>query len=264
MENDPSTADSRARLATRLVTLAIVMMCVFGAVIIIGAAIQQYNDAKGDALVKGGQLIFSSVLPLLGTWVGTVLAFYYSKENFQAATQGTLDLVKSVGQRLDTTKAGEKMMPRASIIGVSLPAGGMDDLPLATIQKEFDERRPGGFTISRLFLFDPKGERAEGILHRATWHEMLLQGLLSTPPVDPKTETLKALLDKQNPLGKTYRDLIRNTLAFAGRDRSVAEAKMTMEATPGCQDVAVTQNGAAMEPMQGWLSNVDIGRLSQP
>src|SRR5690242_16592162 len=32
------------------------------------------------------ELIFNALLPLLGTWVGTVLAYYFSKQNFESAT----------------------------------------------------------------------------------------------------------------------------------------------------------------------------------
>ena len=31
------------------------------------------------------QFVYSSLLPLVGTWVGIVLAFYFGKENYEAA-----------------------------------------------------------------------------------------------------------------------------------------------------------------------------------
>src|SRR6266404_4956058 len=40
--------------------------------------------------------VFSAILPLLGTWVGTVLAHYFQKENLAAATQSITDLAAKV------------------------------------------------------------------------------------------------------------------------------------------------------------------------
>jgi len=33
------------------------------------------------------QVILTSILPLLGTWIGTVLAYYFAKDNFEAAAK---------------------------------------------------------------------------------------------------------------------------------------------------------------------------------
>src|SRR5229473_6730667 len=41
--------------------------------------------------------VFAAILPLLGTWVGTVLAHYFQKENLAAATQSITSLASKVG-----------------------------------------------------------------------------------------------------------------------------------------------------------------------
>jgi hypothetical protein len=51
-------------------------------------------DAKRD--LQTAQYVFSAVLPLLGTWVGTVLAHYFQKENLTAATHSITSLVSKV------------------------------------------------------------------------------------------------------------------------------------------------------------------------
>jgi len=38
-----------------------------------------------------------SVLPLLGVWVGTLLAYYFSKENFEAATKSVTEMAREIG-----------------------------------------------------------------------------------------------------------------------------------------------------------------------
>ena len=51
------------------------------------------------------ETVFSSVLPLFGTWVGTVLAFYFSRENFETAATRTQELVERLSpeERLRST-----------------------------------------------------------------------------------------------------------------------------------------------------------------
>jgi hypothetical protein len=63
--------------------------------------------------------------------------------------------------------------------------------------------------------------------------------------------------------GQSYGDFIRSAAAFVARDRNLADAKAGMESAAGCQDVIVTERGSRDEPVLGWVSNIDIGRLSQ-
>src|SRR5262245_15508137 len=76
---DPD-AKTRQRLAFGLVAFSVA-----GTVIVACLAIGPADHRDGAI-----QLVFSAVLPLFGTWVGTVLAFYFARENFQAATESAL------------------------------------------------------------------------------------------------------------------------------------------------------------------------------
>jgi len=258
MRND----DIRARLgiwlvffsAGALVTHAIVMVAAVG--------------WKGDAgAVKDTtQLLLSSLLPLFGTWVGTVLAFYFSKENFEAANRGTIDLVRSVSQRLASTKVTDAMMPRERMITLEIPQGqSLGDFKISEIMAKFETIGGNGQRISRLPILT-QGGVCEGFLHRGVWAEMLATAL-SKPgqTLDVTTAILGPLLDAAYPLqqGTTFGKFIRSAVTYVARDRTVADAKALMEHLPGCQDVIVTDSGQAGESVLGWLSNIDIGRLSQ-
>ena len=54
-----------------------------------------------------------------------------------------------------------------------------------------------------------------------------------------------------------------SNIAYVSQQASVAEAKNKMEQQPGCQDLIVTKTGRKDEPVLGWMTNVDIGRLSK-
>ena len=66
------------------------------AIVIVGASLLSILVISGGAIALAddkaamSRLVFTSVLPVLGTWVGTVLAFYFARENLEAATSSTL------------------------------------------------------------------------------------------------------------------------------------------------------------------------------
>jgi hypothetical protein len=93
---------------------------------------------------------------------------------------------------------------------------------------------------------------------------MLAISLRDTSAIDFATATLSSMLTKECRAlkGMTHGDFIQKTIAFVAQDRTVADAKAAMEQIPGCQDVIVTKTGDKAEPMIGWLSNIDISRLS--
>ena len=60
------------------------------------------KDKQGKELIETTRMVYTSLLPLLGTWVGTVLAYYFSKDNFEAATKSTRDNLEiALQQRLE-------------------------------------------------------------------------------------------------------------------------------------------------------------------
>lgn len=253
----------RAKLGMRLVFWSTIALVALAGVVMVGAIVAESRGSNG-AVLDAARLLFSSLLPLFGTWVGTILAFYYTKENFEAASRGTLDVVRTVAQRLNTTPVTDVMMPRSKIISVTAP-DGLRELAITEVEKKFEAEGENGQRISRLLILDAGGA-CVGILHRSVFNEILANGLRSKPPVDPTADKLGKLLELKYPAhsGKTYLDFVRDTVAYVGRERSLADAKAAMEQRPGCQDVVVTATGDRTEAVLGWISNVDIGRLSHP
>ena len=83
-----SAADqtTRNRIAFWITLGGMVGVTILGIVVI---CLAPDGKSKSDA----AQLVFGSVLPLLGTWVGTVLAFYFAKANFESAARHAKDLL---------------------------------------------------------------------------------------------------------------------------------------------------------------------------
>ncbi len=253
-------ATYRARLGAYLVIGSSVGVLLLSVAIIVAAG----RDGGAKDVKETAQIILTAVLPLLGTWVGTVLAFYYSKDNFEAASKGTLDLVRSISQRLSGTQVADQMMRATTIIKIQVPAGKqIGDLLAKDVEALFGSVGGNGQTISRLPIIDSSGA-CLGFLHRALWLEMLVAGAKLTPPFNAANDNLSKLLPLpyQSKLGKTFEDFVTKSVAFVSETASLADAKTAMEAIPQCQDVVVTATGKPGAPMLGWISNIDISRLS--
>ena len=44
-------------------------------------------SAKGDEQYEATQYVFNAIIPLIASWVGTVLAFFFGRESFEATTK---------------------------------------------------------------------------------------------------------------------------------------------------------------------------------
>jgi hypothetical protein len=254
--------DMRGRLGLLLIGGSAFGLVIIAVLVVFGAT----RSPDPESVYKAAQLLLASLLPMFGTWVGTVLAFYYSKENYEAASRGTLDLVRTVAQKLTVTPVTAKMMPRAQIIAMPVPAQHtLADLPVSDIQARFRKTGANGLPISRLLIVD-SSDICVAMLHRSVFMEAVAIAQADNPPLDLTNATLGDLLGRpcaHLPGGGTYLNFIQNTFACVARDRTLADAKAAMEQLSGCQDVVITQTGKRSEAILGWLSNIDIGRMSE-
>ena len=251
----PSDAAVRAKLGIRVVFWSSIGVVLLAIVVILAAAFT-------GSLKETTQLVFTSVLPLLGTWVGTVLAFYFTKESLESASRTTLNVVRSINQKLASIPVLQAMMKAGDVVKATVASGTVGDLPLATIDSLFKTALPNGRNISRLPIVNGAGA-CIGIVHRSVWMEMQVGGVKLSPAVDVTKDTLAKLLPQKSLAGKTFDDIVKGTIAFVASGQTLEDAKRAMEALSLCQDVFVTQSAKADEPMLGWISNVDITRLSQ-
>lgn len=253
----------RARLGQNLILWSTAALIALGIAIVIAAIVSANQSGDAAVVIDTTQLLLSSLLPLFATWVGTVLAFYYTKENYQAAKQDTLDIVASINQRLSKRKVGDEMLRRSQIVSQLIRSGDFSKVKISETAQQFQQTTPAGKPITRLLLVDEQ-DKFLGIFHRATWDQMLVAGLTKVPPVVLETDTLDRLISLpfRADSSRKYADYIKESIAFVSIDKSLAEAKSRMEEKLDCQDIIVTQNGLATDPVLGWISNVDITRLS--
>src|SRR6266576_4938414 len=89
-----------------LIAITVTFVSLLAVIILTFVTIRTSDRASDTA-----RQVLATVLPLIGTWVGTVLAFYFSKENFEAAARSVADLAKHVSpqQKLQSVTVQEKM-----------------------------------------------------------------------------------------------------------------------------------------------------------
>ena len=244
----PGDAPEVSEIAKRVLTVSSI---VIGAIALVALGGGAWNGP--EAFGEASQMVFNALLPLLGTWVGTVLAYYFSRKNFESASQSVERMVNlTAEQRLSQLLVEKEMIRGAAITSYQIPAGQTPrDVTLKSLRALFAGK------VTRLPIVDANGVVLY-IVHQSGLFKFLAdQALAGTSPTDMERLTLQDLVDDAE-----LKNWVSN-IVYISQQKSVAEAKSLMEQQPGCQDLIVTASGSKTERMLGWMTNVEIGRLSK-
>ena len=226
-----NNADAYAR---GLLALALTLAAVVG-VIVLGVAIIAFAEERSQA----AQYVLTSLLPVIGTWVGTILAFYFGKANFEAA--GNLAKQLSPLDRLRQIPAKEKMIRKDQMFFKQLPVNA---LKIADVLAEMAAKNKG----SRLPILDA-GLAAKYIVHRSMLDQYLAQQSTAGRPTQDLT--FEDLFKDRQDLATMF----QTSFGAVPPDATLADAKLVMQQTPRCEDVFVTLNGGAGDPVIGWITD---------
>jgi hypothetical protein len=195
--------------------------------------------------------VFSAIIPLFGTWVGTVLAFYFSKENFESASRSLHQAIASLSddEKLKAKPIKEAMIARAKMSVIVMQGDDDRSVDLPSLQSKL------GPNITRIPVLNAN-ESVRYVLHESLIYKFVSEKS-GAGAFDPKQFSLADLVSHAT-IGPqlTLYGIIRI-------DGTLADAKQAMEKIPGAQDVFVTQSGTKSDPVQGWLTNVDITKNIQ-
>src|SRR6476620_12481653 len=115
--NDKPEGDSKLRIAwaKTVTTWALVAILAMAALIIVVAginAIRFPQKEQRDKFFDISKYVLGVLLPVIGAWVGTVLAFYFGQGSFEAASRSAANLVRQLSPRekLQAEAAGRAMM----------------------------------------------------------------------------------------------------------------------------------------------------------
>ena len=232
MANGSRSGDVSTR---RWLAVGIVGASIIGIVGISAVAIALAGSSRAET----SRLVFSSILPLLGTWVGTVLAFYFARENLQAAIESTLRLA---GREV-ATPVTDVMIREADVVAYDLGSNErVEDVPLRVVRERMQALVPPS---RRLPIRNVSG----AVLY--VIHDSTLTAFAES--VGQTTTTLdKTIGDLLNV--SSFRELVE-AIGFVAEKATVAEARTLMASIKNCNDVFVTAVGKRDERAIGWLTN---------
>jgi hypothetical protein len=233
----------------------IVLLGSFGGLITLAVVIVVCSATDNPERSKNAQTLFTALLPVFGTWVGTLLAFYFSKDNFEAASKSMIDMadkVAGVDERLKQIPVREKMRALKDITNWPIKPGEEDKSKLNELFVRFAR-------LDRIPMINDNGCIIY-LVYKNMLNQFLSQIALNPAKLPNKNATdatFKDVLDSDPKL----KDVFQKSFGFVSEDATLADAKRTMETvakmTP-CNDVFVTKTGQKDEPIIGWITDNTI------
>ena len=262
----------------------LVVLLAFGGIFLLSYTVLQLAKDLDTA-----KYVFAAILPLLGTWVGAVLAHYFQKENLAAATHSISDLANKV--------ASSDKLQSTPVKAVMIRPDRIDTLPDQLLDKPDNQIKLAelithlnhGIKRDRLPLFrdNKKTGPATRVLHRSSVERFITKQTFggaaaeatdgegapavdsgagnarpqaATAPETPKVVADLTLADLMN--DSILGPVVRGSFAVVKADATLAEAKSAMDkasaalgSVGNCYDVFVTDNGKADETVIGWITN---------
>ena len=252
-EKDSPFQESMGKQISGIVLWGSVIIGVIGIVFAIYALNSKSTNI--DKAFSMLQFVFTALLPLWGTWIGTVLAYYYSKENFKAASDSVKQMVDKLtpDKKLESVKAKDVMIAKDKLIYQTIAAG--EDLSKFKLKEDCIDFVTAK-SIKRVIILDEKGCAKYAIHRDLISYFITNQTLAGTAVTD---FTLKDMYDKG---AQDIKDTIDNSVKFISEEANLLEAKGLMEKYKTCQDVFVTKTGDAADAVLGWITNVTISQNS--
>jgi len=191
--------------------------------------------------------IGKSLLPLWGTWIGTVLAFYFGKVNFEAASKSYQDVIKTLtpDEKIAQLSVKEIMIPFEKIQYLIY-----ENEKDVSINKILNYERFKFY--NRYAIFD-KNNIFKYIIHRSTFYLFIYQKVSEKKDNDEIIKlTLQNLIDDNS---IEIKSMLFKGFNFVSINSNLLDVKKAMEVVSECQDVFVTETGKTSEPVLGLITN---------
>jgi hypothetical protein len=200
---------------------------------------------KGGEDPKDALTVFNIVLPVFASWVGTILAFYFGRENFESANQQVRQIVRQLTPEEVLSAPVTAVMRRLSEIDFYAFKG--DDTAEGVTLETLKETKMGE-------------KRARWPILSAENHPMYLihkssiESYIAEQGQAGWQDTLQEFLSAQEG-GNKLRYGLNEGFVVVSEQARLAEAKKKMEDADPCQDIFVTKSGSDKEPLTGWITN---------
>jgi hypothetical protein len=253
-------ADARSKIGRRIVYWALSAVTLLGtvAMFIGGERATQVKD------------ILAMLLPMIGAWVGTVLAFYFgkenyvaaaenskqnyaaaaenSKQNYAAAAQNSRDVIgMTLDQRLQSTGV-ESVMIELGQAENKLPLQASEDQML--LKTDVLDQTVNKTGRNRILIFDQSGV-VKYVIHRSVLDKFISDQAFSGKKVSDLS--LQHFLDV--PGNREW----ATSFAVIGSDKKLSDVKALFDPIgTKCSDVIITADGGRASKAIGWITNAIV------
>lgn len=232
-------ANHRWKLALAITIIAILGIAGIGTVAIIFS-----SDRTASA-----QMVFTATIPLLASWIGTVLAYYFSSESMDAATRSVKELMP-VEEKLEAIPVNRVMIKLSSMSWFKYD----DSQKVKDVMESLKTVGRG----ERLPFLD-ENKKPVYMLHKSSIDSALVEADMKYSEVTIADVTLQDLFDKVPSL----KSLALESFGTLGQDATLKAVRAEMNRIKNCQDVFITENGTKSSPVVGWITNAIIEENSR-
>lgn len=228
---DQEKRDFREKLALYVLIAALIAMTLLA-----WAAI-----GTGGANAKD---VLTMILPVLASWVGTVIAFYFGSKNFEAASEQARELMGKLGAEERSQHSVTAIMRPLGEMGIIKldNDASLDTLTIKSILERMVDHK------SRIPLLSPKGYPLY-MVHSSSIDRFVSEG-------GKKDATLKKFLEQMEKFGLKYGP--DDGFITISSSASIAQAREKLDQHRSAQDIFITKTGSSDEPLLGWISNTRL------
>jgi len=191
---------------------------------------------------------FTALLPLWGTWLGTVLAYYFSKENFESANRQVQEIVAqvtTVSEKLRSIKVKDVWILNNEKLA-HLEFGSEKEILQLKVKDAIDFLETNNRQRLPIFL----GKSILYIIHLSIFDRYIR--LLAISGNSFEQHTIKDMLNCDD---EKVVNSLKYGAAFVAENANLLDAKRIMDANIFCNDVFVTKNGYQGEEVLGWIAD---------
>lgn len=260
-ENDAITSKANVKannvVKPKFVLASTVLVASFFVIVMLGGyALYAANAISEDKdRMAAVQNILSIFLPMFGTWVGTIIAFYFSKENFEAASKSTQQLTKDLSDTLTPKQVLEATLVKDAMLlidNVSTLVRTETDSNILIKKHILD-----GVLIknkrNRLPVIDEKGHIIY-MLHRSILEQFIVKRLAEAADL-PSGESLALLTLADFVADAELTHFAVDSFITVKQTTTLAEVKTLMDHLPCCSDIFITEDGSKNTRVIGWITN---------
>jgi hypothetical protein len=224
------------------------------AISIAGLAVVTTLWITGNAMIcknEGGMdIVTKSILPLVATWMGAIIAYYFAKDNFNAAADRYDSMINKLSPE---DKMRSKSIEKEMIPIKDMKTFQFREMKDKSILKDIQSASVMEGLHRFIFLEE---KRCCYIVHRSIFDRFISKKLIQFENLndgknsDVRALTLGNLMEEKD---EAIFNFVHRSIVYLPLTGNLLDAKKALENNKFSQDVIITKNGRSDEEVLGWI-----------